>query len=89
MDKYSSNNQTNIHKRLTKRFFIAKQFDPNIESKRMPTAQLLDCWDLLDMTCILFSFIITTYKILLIIYWLPKIEYHNVQTCKMALLERL
>ena len=79
MDKYSSNNQTNIHKRLTKRFFIAKQFDPNIESKRMPTAQLLDCWDLLD----------TYYTILLIIYWLPKIEYHNVQTCKMALLERL
>ena len=48
MDKYSSNNQTNIHKRLTKRFFIAKQSDPYTESKRMPTAQLLDCCDLLD-----------------------------------------
>ena len=45
----------NIHKRLTKPFFVAKQSDPYITSKRMPRPLLLNCWDLLNMTCILFS----------------------------------
>ena len=48
IDKYSSNNQTNIHKRLTRPFFIAKQSDPYTTRKRMPTAQLLNCWDFWD-----------------------------------------